>query len=60
MTFSLDLELHASIHRQLELDEHGVVQFRLDPLPPLFYDFASRSQDGAADGLRHGPKNKRQ
>ncbi len=28
----------------------------LDPLPPLFYDFASCIEDGAADGLCMGKR----
>src|SRR5947207_13986539 len=38
----------------LNSNEHGLVQFWLDPFPPVFYDFASCSQDGAADGLCMG------
>ena len=42
----------------LNSNEHGLVQFWLDPLPPLFYDFASCSQDGAADGLCMGRRTR--
>src|SRR6266568_5145830 len=61
---------HISMFRWLELQgkrqTHNVrlilrtlcAQFSLDALPPLFYDFASCIQDGAADGLCMGQRTR--